>query len=145
MAFNKRIVKLLIPGGTTLIPVVKNVSKHGVKKGITEAKKEIESDAKEALKTSIFSKKIYELGLYDGQKQGYIDSSTIYEEKLRRQSIEFLTKEIDHKADLTELNTLLEGLETYIEFLQQKVDITEQENKNLKEAVILENRLKQVM
>ncbi|WP_214701412.1 hypothetical protein [Exiguobacterium sp. s57] len=144
MGFKKRLLNLVVPVGPVLIPVVKNVTKHGVKDGLSEAQKEIERDHNEMLKKSVFFRQAYDLGQHEGQKQGYIDASVIFEQKLKNQALEFLSKEQSVLTNLNELETLLEGMETYIEYLTQKKKLTDQENQNLKEALVLERRLKQI-
>lgn len=144
MGFKKRLLNLVVPGGPMLIPVVKNVSKHGFKDGLSEAIKEIERDQNEMLKQSVFFKHAYDLGQHDGQKKGYIDASAIFEQKLKTQALDFLSREQNVLTNLNELESLLEGMEAYIEYLTQKSELTNQENQNLKEALVLERRLKQV-
>lgn len=144
MGFKKRLLNLVVPVGPVLIPVVKNVTKHGVKDGLSEAKKEIERDQNEMLRKSPFFKHAYIAGQYDGQKQGYKDASVIFEQKLKTQALDFLTKEQNVLTNLSELESLLEGMEAYIKYLTQKSQLTDQENQNLNEALVLERQLKKL-
>jgi len=122
MAFKKRLLNLVVPGGPMLIPVVK-VSKHGFKDGLSEAIKEIERDQNEMLKQSVFFKHAYDLGQHDGQKKGYIDASAIFEQKLKTQALDFLSREQNVLTNLNELESLLEGMEAYIEYLTTGISI----------------------
>lgn len=87
---------------------------------------------------------IYNVGKYDGKKDGYVQASKEYESKLLEQAELFLKQTKDFQKEKAAYEKLLEEYEVAITELEEKVNRTEQENQLLQLLLIKERQLKKL-
>lgn len=87
---------------------------------------------------------IYEIGKYDGAKEGYMTASSEYEKKLLEQADLFLSKKKLYKDDRDAYEQLLDEYKSEIERLSMLVEKNENERAFLQELLIRERNLKRL-
>ena len=122
-----------------IIDTTKNIIEEGsIKDGLRRTVREDIED------TPIVSK-IYNMGKYEGKKQGYVDASKEYEEKLLSQAEHFINQKELLVNEVSNYEKLLDEYEVEIERLEGKLNKTESENKYLSKLLSNERKLKQMV
>ena len=121
-----------------IIDTTKNIIEEGsIKDGLRRTVREDIED------TPIVSN-IYNMGKYEGKKQGYVDASKEYEEKLLSQAEHFINQKELLVNEVSNYEKLLDEYEVEIERLEGKLNKTESENKYLSKLLSNERKLKQI-
>lgn len=118
------------------VDISKKVYQHGIKDGFKMKIRE------ELLEDNPISSQIYKVGKYDGKQEGYVEASYEYEKKLLKQAEEFLNQKELAASKRREYQLLLDEYETYINKLEKKVEITEQEKDYLNQLLMAERKLR---
>lgn len=134
MGFKRFLKKTLIPGYNT-IDIIQKVSENGIVDGIKEKMKE------DYLEDMPGVSHVYNIGKYDGKKDGYIQASYEYEKKLLKQAEEFFNQKKDFNKQRDEYEQLINEYELYIEEMSTKESLTSEEEKYLNKIMIMERRL----
>ena len=122
-----------------IIDTTKNIIEEGsIKDGLRRTVREDIED------TPIVSN-IYNMGKYEGKKQGYVDASKEYEEKLLSQAKHFINQKELLINEVSNYEKLLDEYEVEIERLEGKLNKTESENKYLSKLLSNERKLKQMV
>ena len=122
-----------------IIDTTKNIIEEGsIKDGLRRTVREDIED------TPIVSN-IYNMGKYEGKKQGYVDASKEYEEKLLSQAEHFINQKELLVNEVSNYEKLLDEYEVEIERLEGKLNKTESENKYLSKLLNNERKLKQMV
>ncbi|WP_071125027.1 hypothetical protein [Leptotrichia massiliensis] len=122
-----------------IIDTTKNIIEEGsIKDGLRRTVREDIED------TPIVSN-IYNMGKYEGKKQGYVDASKEYEEKLLSQAEHFINQKELLVNEVSNYEKLLDEYEVEIERLEGKLNKTESENKYLSKLLSNERKLKQMV
>lgn len=122
-----------------IIDTTKNIIEEGsIKDGLRRTVSEDIED------TPIVSN-IYNMGKYEGKKQGYVDASKEYEEKLLSQAEHFINQKELLVNEVSNYEKLLDEYEVEIERLEGKLNKTESENKYLSKLLSNERKLKQMV
>lgn len=122
-----------------IIDTTKNIIEEGsIKEGV---KKTVREDLED---TPILSN-IYNMGKYEGKKQGYVDASKEYEEKLLSQAEHFINQKVLLVNEVYNYEKLLDEYEVEIERLEGKLNKTESENQYLSKLLSNERKLKQII
>lgn len=135
-------LKRLLWRSTTLgrtIDTLKNIVDEGAV--VDGVKRTIKEDFCE---DNPIGKVIYTIGEYDGQKSGYIQASTEYEEKLLKQADSFLEQQKVYESEKEKYEALLDEYEFEIERLKSKVSKTEEEQIYLQKLLHKENKLRKL-
>lgn len=85
---------------------------------------------------------IYNKGKYEGKKEGYVEASDEYEEKLLSQADRFLQQKQLFEFQQIEYEKLLDDFEKEIDFLQTKLNRTNEENQYLQQLLHKERKLR---
>ncbi len=121
-----------------IIDTTKNIIEEGsIKDGLRRTVREDIED------TPIVSN-IYNMGKYEGKKQGYVDASKEYEEKLLSQAEHFINQKELLVNEVSNYEKLLDEYEVEIERLEGKLNKTESENQYLSKLLSNERKLKQI-
>ena len=134
MGFKRFLKKTLIPGYNEL-NMIKKVSENGIVGGIKENMKEYYLEDMPGVSHD------YNVGKYEGKKDGYIQASYEYEKKLLKQAEEFLNQKKDFSKQRDEYEQLINEYELYIEDMSAKELLTSEEEKYLNKIMIMERRL----
>lgn len=86
----------------------------------------------------------YNIGKYDGKKEGYARASDQYEEKLLKQADAFLNQTQIFENERDAYEQLLNAYENEIDNLSKKVNKTEMENEYLQQLLLRERKLKAI-
>ena len=122
-----------------IIDTTKNIIEEGsIKDGLRRTVREDIED------TPIVSN-IYNMGKYEGKKQGYVDASKEYEEKLLSQAEHFINQKVLLVNEVYNYEKLLDEYEVEIERLEGKLNKTESENQYLSKLLSNERKLKQII
>ncbi|NWO18235.1 hypothetical protein [Leptotrichia sp. oral taxon 223] len=122
-----------------IIDTTKNIIEEGsIKNGL---KRTVREDLED---TPIVSN-IYNMGKYEGKKQGYVDASKEYEEKLLSQAEHFINQKELLINEVSNYEKLLDEYEVEIERLEGKLNKTESENQYLSKLLNNERKLKQMI
>lgn len=122
------------------IDTVKNIVEEGsIVEGV---KKTIKEDYCE---DNPVTSHIYNVGKYDGKKDGYVQASKEYESKLIEQADLFLKQTKDFQKEKAAYEELLKEYEFAITELEEKVNRTEQENHLLQVLLLKERQLKKLV
>ena len=122
-----------------IIDTTKNIIEEGsIKNGL---KRTVREDLED---TPIVSN-IYNMGKYEGKKQGYVDASKEYEEKLLSQAEHFINQKELLINEVSNYEKLLDEYEVEIERLEGKLNKTESENQYLSKLLNNERKLKQII
>ena len=122
-----------------IIDTTKNIIEEGsIKNGL---KRTVREDLED---TPIVSN-IYNMGKYEGKKQGYVDASKEYEEKLLSQAEHFINQKELLINEVSNYEKLLDEYEVEIERLEGKLNKTESENQYLSKLLSNERKLKQMV
>ena len=122
-----------------IIDTTKNIIEEGsIKDGLRRTVREDIED------TPIVSN-IYNMGKYEGKKQGYVDASKEYEEKLLSQAEHFINQKELLVNEVSNYEKLLDEYEVEIERLEGKLNKTESENKYLSKLLSKKRKLKQMV
>ena len=122
-----------------IIDTTKNIIEEGsIKNGL---KRTVREDLED---TPIVSN-IYNMGKYEGKKQGYVDASKEYEEKLLSQAEHFINQKELLINEVSNYEKLLDEYEVEIEKLEGKLNKTESENQYLSKLLSNERKLKQMV
>ena len=122
-----------------IIDTTKNIIEEGsIKNGL---KRTVREDLED---TPIVSN-IYNMGKYEGKKQGYVDASKEYEEKLLSQAEHFINQKELLINEVSNYEKLLDEYEVEIERLEGKLNKTESENQYLSKLLNNERKLKQMV
>lgn len=87
---------------------------------------------------------LYNMGRYEGKKQGYVEASKEYEEKLLLQAEHFINQKELLVNEVSNYEELLDEYEIEIERLEGKLNKTESENQYLSKLLSNERKLKQI-
>ncbi len=122
------------------IDTVKNIVQEGsIVKGV---KKTIKEDFCE---DNPVTAHIYNVGKFDGKKDGYVQASKEYEAKLLEQADLFLKQTKDFQKERDAYEELLKEYEVAIAELEEKANRTEQENQLLQLLLLKERQLKKLV
>ena len=88
---------------------------------------------------------IYNVGKFDGKKDGYVQASKEYEAKLLEQADLFLKQTKDFQKERDAYEELLKEYEVAIAELEEKANRTEQENQLLQLLLLKERQLKKLV
>lgn len=122
-----------------IIDTTKNIIEEGsIKNGL---KRTVREDLED---TPIVSN-IYNMGKYEGKKQGYVDASKEYEKKLLSQAEHFINQKELLVNEVSNYEKLLDEYEVEIEKLEGKLNKTESENQYLSKLLNNERKLKQMV
>ena len=122
-----------------IIDTTKNIIEEGsIKNGL---KRTVREDLED---TPIVSN-IYNMGKYEGKKQGYVDASKEYEKKLLSQAEHFINQKELLINEVSNYEKLLDEYEVEIEKLEGKLNKTESENQYLSKLLNNERKLKQMI
>ncbi len=88
---------------------------------------------------------VYNLGKFDGKKDGYVQASEEYEAKLLDQADLFLEQVKDFQKEKDAYEALLKEYEVVITKLEEKANRTEQENQLLQSLLLKERQLKNLV
>lgn len=134
----KRWIWRSTPVGRT-IDTTRNIIKEGsIPKGI---KKTIKQDI---CKDNPITAYIYRAGKKDGKKEGYVDASKEYEQKLLSQADQFINQQQVYKEEVEAFNQLLTEYEAEIEQLTAKLNRTQEENDYLQALLLRERQLRKL-
>ena len=123
-----RLLKRSVIPGQMAVDIVKSViEEKNLVKGIKKIAKETFTEDTPGLAD------LYNMGKYEGKKQGYVEASKEYEEKLLLQAEHFINQK-----------ELLDEYEIEIEKLEGKLNKTESENQYLSKLLSNERKLKQI-
>ena len=123
-----RFLKRSVIPGQMAVDIVKSViEEKNLVKGIKKIAKETFTEDTPGLAD------LYNMGKYEGKKQGYVEASKEYEEKLLLQAEHFINQK-----------ELLDEYEIEIEKLEGKLNKTESENQYLSKLLSNERKLKQI-
>ncbi|WP_114570101.1 hypothetical protein [Exiguobacterium flavidum] len=116
MGSMKRLIRRAALPQLHAIELGQNIVKYGFKAGVTIHKAEMEADIELAIsKTSLYKK-----GQYRGKKDGYVEASNAYAEKLKTQARHFQDHQEVAISKFTEYEDLISEYERYIDSLKQK-------------------------
>ena len=87
---------------------------------------------------------LYNMARYEGKKQGYVEASKEYEEKLLLQAEHFINQKELLVNEVSNYEELLDEYEIEIERLEGKLNKTESENQYLSKLLSNERKLKQI-
>ena len=122
------------------IDTVKNIVEEGsIVKGV---KKTIKEDFCE---DNPVTAHVYNVGKFDGKKDGYAQASKEYEVKLLEQADLFLKQIKDFQKEKDTYEELLIEYEVAIAELEEKANRTEQENQLLQSLLLKERQLKKLV
>lgn len=85
---------------------------------------------------------VFEKGRSQGKKDGYVEASCEYEEKLLKQAEIFLKQTKDFKTQKKEYEQLINEYEKYIDAMSERNDLSDEEEDCLKRIMIMERKLK---
>lgn len=89
-------------------------------------------------------KNLYDEGKDEGRRDGYVEASYEYENKLLKQAEEFLKQKEIAASKRKQYDNLINEYEKYIDKLENKVQITEQEKEYLNRLLITERKLRRL-
>lgn len=89
-------------------------------------------------------KNLYDEGKDEGRHDGYVEASYEYEKKLLKQAEEFLNQKEIIASKRREYDLLLDEYETYINELEKKVEITEQQKDYLNQLLMIKRKLRKL-
>lgn len=92
-----------------------------------------------------FTSMLYRSGCYDGKKEGYMQASYEYEEKLLKQAEMFLENKELYERDRDNYEIILDEYEKVIEMLKEKNNRTEKDNYYLDELRIKKRELREMI
>ena len=122
-----------------IIDTTKNIIEEGsIKNGL-------KITVREDLEDTPIVSNIYNMGKYEGKKQGYVDASKEYEEKLLSQAEHFINQKELLINEVSNYEKLLDEYEVEIERLEGKLNKTESENQYLSKLLNNERKLKQMI
>ena len=122
-----------------IIDTTKNIIEEGsIKNGL-------KITVREDLEDTPIVSNIYNMGKYEGKKQGYVDASKEYEEKLLSQAEHFINQKELLINEVSNYEKLLDEYEVEIEKLEEKLNKTESENQYLSKLLSNERKLKQMV
>ncbi|HHD2751338.1 TPA: hypothetical protein ACOTG0_000077 [Clostridium perfringens] len=137
MGFKRFLKKSLIPG-YELKSIVENVVTFGVVDGLKEEFKETYLEDMPGISH------VYNVGKYDGKKDGYEKASNEYEKKLIKQADEFLKQEKAFEIDRARYEELIDDYEIYIEEMMKKSNMSNEEKDYMNQIMFIERKLKQL-
>jgi len=112
----KRLIRRAALPQLHAIELGQNIVKYGFKAGVMIHKAEMEADIELAIsKTSLYKK-----GQYQGKKDGYVEASNAYAEKLKTQASYFQEHQEEASSKFTEYEELISEYERYIDSLKQQ-------------------------
>lgn len=129
----------ILPGQMTADIVKSVIEEKNVVKGIKKIAKETFTEDTPGLAH------LYQMGRYEGKKQGYVDASKEYEEKLLSQAEYFINQKELLVNEVSNYEKLLDEYEVEIERLEGKLNKTESENQYLSKLLSNERKLKQMI
>ncbi|MGC7873327.1 hypothetical protein ACPUYX_17610 [Desulfosporosinus sp. SYSU MS00001] len=138
MGFKRFLIKTLIPG-YNYVDTAKKIYKHGLVDGVKEKIRE------DFLEDTPGISHAYNAGKYEGKKEGYVEASFQYEDKLLRQAEEFLKQTKDFESQKVEYEKLIDDYEEYIEAMSTREDLSSKENEYLQKIIVMEKSLKKAM
>lgn len=122
------------------IDTVKNIIDEGsIVKGVKKTVKE------DFCEDNPVTAHIYNVGKFDGKKDGYAQASEEYEAKLLEQADLFLKQIKDFKKEKEAYEELLKEYEVAIAEIEEKANRTEQENQLLQSLLLKERQLKKLV
>lgn len=122
------------------IDTVKNIIDEGsIVKGVKKTVKE------DFCEDNPVTAHIYNVGKFDGKKDGYAQASEEYEAKLLEQADLFLKQIKDFKKEKEAYEELLKEYEVAIAEIEEKANRTEQENQLLQLLLLKERQLKKLV
>lgn len=122
------------------IDTVKNIlDEESIVKGVKKTVKE------DFCEDNPVTAHIYNVGKFDGKKDGYAQASEEYEAKLLEQADLFLKQIKDFKKEKEAYEELLKEYEVAIAELEEKANRTEQENQLLQSLLLKERQLKKLV
>ena len=134
-----RFLRRSISSGQMTVDIVKSViEERSVVKGVKKIAKETFTEDIPGLSH------LYQKGKYEGKKQGYIDASKEYEEKLLAQAEYFMGQKKLLVSEISNYEELLDEYEEEIDRLEKKLNKTESENQYLSKLLSNERKLKQM-
>lgn len=132
-----RLLKRSVIPGQMAVDIVKSViEEKNLVKGMKKIAKETFTEDTPGLAD------IYNMGRYEGKKQGYVEASKEYEEKLLLQAEHFINQKELLVNEVSNYEELLDEYE--IERLEGKLNKTESENQYLSKLLSNERKLKQI-
>lgn len=137
MGFKRFLKKTLIPGYNTF-DIIQKVSENGIVDGIKEKMKE------DYLEDMPGVSHVYNIGKYDGKKDGYIQASYEYEKKLIKQAEEFLKQTKIFESDKARYEQLIDEYEIYIEDMMKKSNMSNEEKDYMNQIMVIERKLKKM-
>ncbi|WP_058953074.1 hypothetical protein [Clostridium tyrobutyricum] len=137
MGFERFLKKILIPEYNA-IDMAQKIVENGVVDGIKEKIKE------DLLEDTPVISHIYNVGKYDGKKDGYAQASHEYEKKLLKQADEFLKQANVFKSDKVRYEKLIDDYERYIDKMMQKGNMSNEEKDYMNQIMVMERRLKKI-
>lgn len=122
------------------IDTVKNIIDEGsIVKGVKKTVKE------DFCEDNPVTAHIYNVGKFDGKKDGYAQASEEYKAKLLEQADLFLKQIKDFKKEKEAYEELLKEYEVAIAEIEEKANRTEQENQLLQSLLLKERQLKKLV
>lgn len=121
------------------VDTIKNIADEG--SIIDGIKKTVDEDLHE---DNPITSRIYESGRYEGKKEGYVEASNEYEQKLLNQADEFLKQKIVFKSQQKDYEELLDTYDLEINNLEAKLSRSEAENQYLQELLIRDKKLRRM-
>lgn len=137
MGFGRFLKKAIIPGYNAF-DMAKKVKDNGLSGGIKERIREDFEDTPGV-------NQIYQAGKHEGKKEGYVEASYEYEQKLLKQAESFLKQKNHFEFEKQEYENLIDDYEKYIDEMTNKENLTAEENKYLQQMMIMERKLKKAM
>lgn len=116
--------------------IIQKVSENGIVDGIKEKMKE------DCLEDMPGVSHVYNIGKYDGKKDGYIQVSYEYEKKLIKQAEEFLKQTKIFESDKARYEQLIDEYEIYIEDMMKKINMPNEEKDYMNQIMVIERKLK---
>ncbi|MGG0741306.1 hypothetical protein [Niallia taxi] len=119
--------------------MIDKVQTHGFVDGIKEKIRE------DFLEDAPIISHIYNAGKHEGKKDGYRMASTVYEKKMFAQANSFLKQKEIFESQKKEYEQLLQDYENYIEEMNAKDHLTNEEQENLLQIISIEHELKKLV
>ena len=135
MGIGRGLIRNLVPFARHAATIKNMVEEKSVVEGIKKTARE------DICEDNPLTSRIYATGKYDGKKEGYVEASEEYEEKLLSQANEFLKQKTIFESQRDEYEKLLDDYENEINRLESLNVRTQEETEYLKELLLSERQL----
>lgn len=88
--------------------------------------------------------RVYSSGKYDGKQDGYVQASKEYEKKLLEQADQFLAQKKIFENQKDQYDALLVEYEQYIQEMEARDSLTNEEETQLNQILLTERKLKKI-